>query len=104
MRGDGSSTSVPAFPPDSDAGSDLGSRLASMRSMPGITIEFTEQELAELRAEAKEKGVAIKRLAHDILTEDVVRRRQKQRFVEGAVRFAMGYKAEFEREFPEGLR
>src|SRR3954464_5884163 len=60
--GDAASTSVLAFPPDSDDGSDLGSRLASMRSMPGITIEFTEQELAELRAEAKEKGVAIKRL------------------------------------------
>ncbi|MFB4197110.1 MULTISPECIES: hypothetical protein [Streptomyces] len=72
--------------------------------MPGITIEFTEEELAELRAEAKERGVAIKRLAHDILTEDVVRRRLKQRFVEGAVKYAREYKAEFEQEFPEGLR
>ena len=75
-----------------------------MPPKPGITIEFTEQELAELRAEAREKGVAIKRLAHDILTEDVVRRRQKQRFVEGAVKFALAYKAEFEREFPHGMR
>ena len=72
--------------------------------MPGITIEFTEEELAELRAEAKEKGLAIKRLAHDILTEDVVRRRQKQRFVEGAVKKALALKDEFEHEFPEGLR
>jgi hypothetical protein len=72
--------------------------------MPGITIDFTEEELAELRAEAKEKGVAIKRLAHDILTEDVVRRRQKQRFVEGATKKALALKEEFEREFPEGLR
>ncbi|WP_052865869.1 hypothetical protein [Streptomyces niger] len=72
--------------------------------MPGITIEFTEEELAELRAEAKEQGVAIKRLAHDILAEDVVRRRQKQRFVEGAVKKAFEYKAEFELAFPEGQR
>lgn len=33
--------------------------------MPGITIEFTEEEPAGLRAEAKEQGVAIKRLAHE---------------------------------------
>ncbi|MCP3817316.1 hypothetical protein NLX86_03930 [Streptomyces sp. A3M-1-3] len=72
--------------------------------MPGITIEFTEEELAELRAEAKEQGVAIKRLAHDILTEDVVRRRQKQRFIEGAVKKAIELKAEFEQRFPAGLR
>lgn len=72
--------------------------------MPGITIEFTEEELAELRAEAKEQGVAIKRLAHNILTEDVVRRRQKQRFVEGAVKYALQFKAEFDETFPKGLR
>ncbi|MFE0689978.1 hypothetical protein ACFV0Z_17750 [Streptomyces xiamenensis] len=72
--------------------------------MPVITIEFTEEELAELRAEAKERGVAIKRLAHDILAEDVVRRRLKERFVEGAVKYALEYKAEFGQEFPEGLR
>lgn len=72
--------------------------------MPGITIEFTEEELAELRAEAKEQGVAIKRLAHDILTEDVVRRRQKQRFVEGASKYAREIMADFEERFPKGLR
>ncbi|NGO69715.1 hypothetical protein [Streptomyces boncukensis] len=72
--------------------------------MPGITIEFTEEELAELRAEAKEQGKAIKRLAHDILTEDVVRRRQKQQFVEGAAKLAQEYMAEFESVFPEGSR
>ena len=72
--------------------------------MPGITIEFTEEELAELRAEAKEQGVAIKRLAHDILTEDVVRRRQKQRFVEGATKYTREIMADFEERFPAGLR
>ncbi|MFC3576315.1 hypothetical protein ACFOZ0_24150 [Streptomyces yaanensis] len=72
--------------------------------MPGITIEFTEEELAELRAEAKEQGVSIKRLAHDILTEDVVRRRQKQRFVEGASKYAREIMADFEERFPVGLR
>ncbi|MFI9583159.1 hypothetical protein ACIHCQ_15220 [Streptomyces sp. NPDC052236] len=72
--------------------------------MPGITIEFTEEELAELRAEAKEQGVAIKRLAHDILTEDVVRRRQKQRFIEGATEKARELIVEFDQRFPKGLR
>ncbi|MFD1657352.1 hypothetical protein ACFSL4_03655 [Streptomyces caeni] len=67
-------------------------------------IEFTEEELAELRAEAKEQGVSIKRLAHDILTEDVVRRRQKQRFVEGAAKYARETIADFEERFPAGLR
>ncbi|MCX4909459.1 hypothetical protein [Streptomyces sp. NBC_00878] len=72
--------------------------------MPGITIDFTEEELAELRAEAKEQGVSIKRLAHDILTEGVVRRRQRQRFVEGASKKARGIMADFDERFPEGLR
>ncbi|WP_155055237.1 hypothetical protein [Streptomyces blattellae] len=72
--------------------------------MPGITVEFTEEELAELRAEAKEQGLSIKRLAHDILTEDVVRRRQKQRFVEGATRYAREIMADFDERFPAGLR
>ncbi|MFF9122048.1 hypothetical protein ACF09J_01845 [Streptomyces sp. NPDC014889] len=72
--------------------------------MPGITIEFTEEELAELRAEAKEQGVAIKRLAHDILTEDVVRRRQRQRFIEGAGAKFASLAPEFLDAFPEGDR
>ncbi|GAA2078008.1 hypothetical protein [Streptomyces albiaxialis] len=72
--------------------------------MPGITIEFTEEELAELRAEAKEQGKAIKRLAHDILTEDVVRRRQRQSFIEGASeKFAL-LAPEFIEMFDEGDR
>ncbi|MFE6593290.1 hypothetical protein [Streptomyces sp. NPDC057781] len=39
--------------------------------MTAITIEFTEEELAELRAEAQERGVAVERLAHDALIEGV---------------------------------
>ncbi len=72
--------------------------------MPGITIEFTEEELAELRAEAKEQGLAIKRLAHDILTEDVVRRRQRQRFTEGASEKFAILAPEFLDAFAEGDR
>ncbi|MFJ3301734.1 hypothetical protein ACIPSA_01200 [Streptomyces sp. NPDC086549] len=72
--------------------------------MPGITIELTEEELAELRAEAKERGIAIKRLAHDILTEGVVRRRQRQKFTEGASAKFRLLAPEFMEAFPEGDR
>lgn len=72
--------------------------------MPGITIEFTEDELAELRAEAKEQGLAIKRLAHDILTEDVVRRRQRQRFTQDATEKFAILAPEFLATFEEGDR
>ncbi|RLL66357.1 hypothetical protein [Streptomyces sp. Z26] len=72
--------------------------------MPGITIEFTEEELAELRAEAKEQGLAIKRLAHDILTEDVVRRRQRKHFTaEASEKFGV-LAPEFLDAFEEGDR
>lgn len=72
--------------------------------MPGITIEFTEEELAELRAEAKEQGLAIKRLAHDILTEDVVRRRQRKQFTEDASKKFALLAPEFMAAFEEGDR
>ncbi|WND38092.1 hypothetical protein RI578_29105 [Streptomyces sp. BB1-1-1] len=56
--------------------------------MTAITIEFTEEELAELRAEAQERGVAVERLAHDALIEGVqVRLRTEARlFRKGKLR------------------
>jgi hypothetical protein len=44
--------------------------------MAAITIEFTEEELAELAAEAQERDVAVDRLAHDVLMEGVAVRRR----------------------------
>jgi hypothetical protein len=72
--------------------------------MPGITIEFTEDELAQLRAEAQEKGIPIKRLAHDAIAEDIIARRQRQAFVAGATRYALEIKSDFDSLFEEGLR
>ncbi|MFE0799197.1 hypothetical protein [Streptomyces sp. NPDC058812] len=46
--------------------------------MAAITIEFTEEELVELWAEAQHRGVAVERLAHDALIEGVATRRQKR--------------------------
>ncbi|WP_416978513.1 hypothetical protein [Streptomyces sp. T028] len=71
--------------------------------MPAITVDLTEEELDDLRAEAKKQGVSVKRLVHDILIEEV-RMRQKQRFVEGATRHAREIMADFEERFPVGLR
>ncbi|MCF2125073.1 hypothetical protein L1I79_01320 [Strepomyces sp. STD 3.1] len=46
--------------------------------MTAITIEFTEEELAELRAEAGLRGVAVECLAHDALMAGVAVRRQER--------------------------
>lgn len=43
--------------------------------MTVITIEFTEDELTELCAEAQHRGVAVERLAHDALLDGVATRR-----------------------------
>jgi hypothetical protein len=48
--------------------------------MAAITIEFTEEELAELAAEAQERDVAVDRLAHDVLMEGVAGRRRERGF------------------------
>ncbi|MFH8236071.1 hypothetical protein [Streptomyces sp. NPDC018321] len=46
--------------------------------MAEITIDFAEEELSELRAEARRRGVAVERLAHDVLVEGVMARRQRR--------------------------
>ncbi|MFB7654764.1 MULTISPECIES: hypothetical protein [unclassified Streptomyces] len=46
--------------------------------MTAFTIEFTEEELAELRAEARRRGVSVECLAHDALMEGVAARRQER--------------------------
>ncbi|EHN73597.1 hypothetical protein SMCF_6954 [Streptomyces coelicoflavus ZG0656] len=48
--------------------------------MAVIAIEFTEEELAELAAEAQERGIAVDRLAHDVLMEGVAVRRRERGF------------------------
>ncbi|MEU4982210.1 hypothetical protein [Streptomyces sp. NPDC021969] len=48
--------------------------------MAAITIEFTEEELAELAAEAGERDVAVDRLAYDVLMEGVAVRRRERGF------------------------
>ncbi|MEU9067142.1 hypothetical protein AB0E06_21865 [Streptomyces sp. NPDC048109] len=48
--------------------------------MAAITIEFTEEELTELAAEAQERGVAVDRLTHDVLMEGVAVRRRERGF------------------------
>ncbi|MFC8868426.1 hypothetical protein ACFUAC_12345 [Streptomyces sp. NPDC057148] len=46
--------------------------------MAEITNHLTEEELSELRAEARRRDVAVERLAHDVLVEGVVARRQRR--------------------------
>ncbi|MEU3728712.1 hypothetical protein AB0E81_04750 [Streptomyces sp. NPDC033538] len=46
--------------------------------MTAITIDFTEEEPAELRAEARDRGVAMERLTRDALIEGMAARRQER--------------------------
>jgi hypothetical protein len=41
--------------------------------MPALNIEFTEAELAQLRARASVEGRSMRALAHDVIVESTVR-------------------------------
>ncbi|GGR11490.1 hypothetical protein ACH4U6_30365 [Streptomyces netropsis] len=65
--------------------------------MPALNVEFTEQELADIREAAAADGKSIKAYVHDLS----VREQQRRRFVERAAKFWNENMAEFDAAFPE---
>lgn len=65
--------------------------------MPALNVEFSDDELAALRAAAAEDGKSLKSYVHDL----AVRERQRRAFVAGAAQFVARNRAEFDHAFPE---
>ncbi|MGP3998898.1 hypothetical protein [Streptomyces sp. 8N706] len=43
--------------------------------MPALNIDFSDEELSELREAARERGVTLKALVHEAVTDDLAQRR-----------------------------
>jgi hypothetical protein len=68
--------------------------------MPALNVEFTEEEMAQLRSHTQAAGSSLKAYVHDT----ALREAQRAAFVEGAVKIARELRPRFEEAFPEGLR
>ncbi|MGP3969451.1 hypothetical protein [Streptomyces sp. 6N223] len=69
--------------------------------MPALNVEFTERELEELRALAKERGTTMKSLVHEAAAADIARHRALREGAEVFRRFFTEHEAEFAQAFPE---
>jgi hypothetical protein len=67
--------------------------------MPMITVEFTEEELAEAKAHAASLGKSMRAHAHDIIMADA----QRAAFLKG-VDETVAYYMEIFKDAPEGQR
>jgi hypothetical protein len=69
--------------------------------MPALNVEFTDRELEDLRALAKERGTTMKSLVHEAAAADIARHRALQEGAEVFRRFFAEHEAEFAQAFPE---
>lgn len=67
------------------------------RSMPALNVEYTEKEMADLRAAAKIAGMSLKAYVREASLRD----QQRREFVASATRFFDEHAAEFDEAFPE---
>ncbi|MFE2302475.1 hypothetical protein ACFXAW_30295 [Streptomyces sp. NPDC059445] len=68
--------------------------------MPALNVEFTEEEMARLRARAALTGRSLKQHVHDVIVEEA----DRISFVEGAVAEASRILPDITARFPEGQR
>ncbi len=64
----------------------IGTKLGTVAPMPALNLEFTDDEMADLRAAAEREGRSLKSLAHDAVVRSVSSR--KHRVEEAAARIA----------------
>ncbi|MFE5325423.1 hypothetical protein ACFRCG_03230 [Embleya sp. NPDC056575] len=69
--------------------------------MPALNIDFTDEELAELRETAKARGVTLKSLVHEAVTEDLAQRRALASMTAVLRAFAAEHTAAFDDAFPD---
>jgi len=69
--------------------------------MPALNIDFSDEELAELRATAHERGVTLKGLVREAVTGDLDRHRALARMTEVLDGFVRENAAAFDEAFPD---
>ncbi|MGC0418155.1 hypothetical protein [Embleya sp. AB8] len=69
--------------------------------MPALNVDFSEDELAALREIARERGVTLKALVREAVTEDLVRRRALAGMTDTVRAFAAEHTAAFDEAFPD---
>lgn len=69
--------------------------------MPALNVEFSEAELAELRAIAAERGVTLKALVREATTTDLARHRALKEGAQVFRRFFEQHADEFAHAFPD---
>ncbi|WP_406277483.1 hypothetical protein [Embleya sp. NBC_00896] len=69
--------------------------------MPALNIDFSDEELAELRAAAHERGVTLKGLVREAVTGDLDRHRALARMTEVLDTFVRENAAAFDEAFPD---
>jgi hypothetical protein len=72
--------------------------------MPAINVAFSDDETGEIRNVAKERGLSMETIVHDMVVGATKARDQGQSFVAGASRYFGEYAQEFGEIFPEGER
>ncbi|MDP9616497.1 hypothetical protein [Streptomyces demainii] len=65
--------------------------------MPSLNIDYTEEELAAIRAEARGAGQSLRQYVHDASLRD----RQRTEFVNRALTWGDEHRAEFDEAFPD---
>ncbi|WP_405592211.1 hypothetical protein [Streptomyces sp. NBC_01190] len=65
--------------------------------MPALNINFSDEELAAVRAAAAAEGKSLKQYVHDL----PLRERQRALFVRYAAAFGDQHRAEFDEAFPD---
>ncbi|AWT46942.1 MULTISPECIES: hypothetical protein [Streptomyces] len=69
--------------------------------MPALNVEFSERELEDLRAIAKERGTSMKALVREAAAADIARHRALQEGAEAFRRFFAAHAEEFAAAFPD---
>ncbi|MDK1474601.1 hypothetical protein QNO07_14420 [Streptomyces sp. 549] len=69
--------------------------------MPALNVEFSNDELEELRAIAQERGLTLKALVREATTVDIARHRALKEGAEVFRRFFREHAEEFARAFPD---
>ncbi|MCC5037208.1 hypothetical protein DMH02_029540 [Streptomyces sp. WAC 00631] len=69
--------------------------------MPALNIDFSDEELAELREAARERGVTLKALVREAVTDDLARRRAMSEAGQIFRSFVVDNADAFDEAFPE---
>ncbi|WP_037569017.1 hypothetical protein [Phaeacidiphilus oryzae] len=71
--------------------------------MPALNIEFSEEEMAQLRQEAEARAVSLKTLVREAVAGDLAHRRALAEGAEAFRRFVGEHAGAFDEAFPDSV-